>query len=58
MIRQKKYGKKIQWESRLEGKSHIPITSPVILDNLLFIIWAHIAHNFCFFVCDVYHNIE
>lgn len=46
MIRQKKYGKKIQWESRLEGKSHIPITSPVILGNLLFIIWAHIAHIF------------
>lgn len=25
-----KYGKKIQWESRMEGMSHMPITSPVI----------------------------
>lgn len=33
-------------------------TSPVILGNLLFIIWAHIANNFCFFVYDAYHNIE
>lgn len=32
--------------------SHTPITSTVVLGNLLLMIWAHIAHiahNFCFF---------